>query len=295
MKNLKNEYKNAIILTLAMLVMAIGLNLFFIPAGVFTTGTMGLAQEISNIIERIANISNSNNMTTITSIVYLLINAPIIVLGWYKVGKKFTIRTFFAITMLSIFTAIIPADHVYVTEPLLAIITGSILIGLATGLSLKIGASSGGTDIIALYISLFWGKSFGVFNFIINVFVIIIAVMLTGDLTTGVLMMMSIFTISTVIDKVHTSQEKRTIFCVTREIETVREALLKNHMRGITIFNTEGGLTKEQSHTIMITVELGELYAVIDTIKTVDSRCFINVYKVEALFGDFINNYQKKL
>lgn len=294
-KSLQLEIKNLSLITFAMFLMAVGLNMFFVPSGVFTTGTMGFSQEIAIILAKLSDNIANIAYTLLTSIIYWIINVPIILLGWFKVGRKFTLRTFFGITMLSIFTALIPSHIIYVEDQLLSVITGSILIGTATGLSLRVGASSGGTDIIALYISLFLNKSFGLFNFLINLIVITIAIILNNDLTTGILMMVSIFIISTIVDKIYNLLEKRTLFIVTKEYEKVREAFLKAHYRGLTVMDTEGGLTREKSKTIMITVERGELYSVIETVKNEDPKCFINIYKVDSVIGEFNNNYRTKL
>ncbi len=287
--NVKTEIKSLSIITVGMFLFAIGLNLFLIPSNILTTGVMGFSQELAIIINKFVEIGD------ISPIIYWIINIPTIFLGWKKIGKKFTIRTFYAVTVTTLFTAIIPSTHTLVEDPLLGVFAGSIIIGFGAGLALKVGGSSGGTDIISLYISIFLGKSFGTYNLILNSFVIILAVFLTGDITVGILMFISTYLISLTVDKTHNSVEKHTLFIITKNGDQVREAILNSYRRGLTIFNTEGGLTREPNTTIMMTVERGQLLGVLDTIKKTDDKAFINIYKVSSVVGEFENHYKNLL
>lgn len=285
----KKEIINLLYIALGCFIFAIGINLFLTPAGVFSAGLFGFAQEISAILNSLFGTGD------LTSIIYFLLNIPAVLLGWFKVGKKFTLRTFLAIFLISFFTAIIPKDVILVPDTLLAIITAGLFIGLGVGLTLRYGGSTGGTDIIALFFSLVKGKSFGVINIIVNSGVIILAMLLLQDFTTGIYMVIILFVSGVVIDKVHNANDKLTLFIITKNEKTVRETLLANHVRGLTIFDTVGGLSQEKSNTIMIVVSKGEFYSVIDTIKSADEKAFINVFKVDKLLGNFEDRYKEIL
>ena len=283
------EIINLVWISIGCFVFALGVNLFLSPANVYTTGLLGLSQEISVIL------SNIFNTPDITSILYLLLNIPAVLLGWFKVGKKFTLRTFFAIALLSLFTALIPNDKVYITDKLLAIITSGLFMGAGVGITLKHGSSTGGTDIFALFISLFRGKSFGVYNLALNSIVIALAIILNQDVTTGVYMLVSLYVTGIVVDKVHTANDKYTLYIVTSQLDEVRKAMLENVVRGLTIFESEGGKTHFKNNTIMTTIEKGELYSAIDVIKHADEKAFITILKTEKVVGTFENNYLKIL
>lgn len=289
MKIDKNELNNLAWIALGCFIFAIGINLFLTPAGVLSAGLFGLAQEISIILTNIFGVQN------LTSIVYFLLNIPAVLLGWFKVGHRFTLRTFFAIFLISLFTAIIPNDIVVVPDTLLSIVTASMFMGLGVGLCLRYGGSTGGTDIVALFFSLVKGKSFGTFNLLVNSIVIIIAIILLQDFTTGIYMVIVLYAVGIVVDKVHNANDKLTLFIVTRKEEEVRTHMLKNHVRGLTIFNTIGGLSQEANNTIMVSISKGELYGVVSTIKEADAGAFINVYKVDKLMGNFEDRYREIL
>lgn len=285
----KTEYKNILWITLGSFIFVLGVNLFLTPVGIYTTGMLGLSQEISTL----SNLAF--NTPDLTSIIFLLLNIPAILLGWFKVGKKFTFRTFYAIILISFYTTIIPNDQILITDDLLSVITSGLFMGAGVGINLKFGSSSGGTDIIALFVSLTKGKGFGIYNIGLNLIVIILAVFLSKDFTMGILMLILIYTVSIVIDKVHNSHEKLTLFIVTNNTQAIKQSLLNNYVRGLTIIDSQGGMSGSKNNTIMFTISKGELYSVIETIKQNDSKAFINIYNVERVVGYFENNYKNIL
>lgn len=286
MKFTKDEIQNIFWIILGCLIMVIGVNLFLIPINLFSTGLMGFSQELAALASHLTGVSDQ------TGIIYFILNIPIIVLGWLKVGKKFTIRTLIAVIFISFFQIIIPSDNVLVADPLLAIITSGLFIGSGIGITLKRGASTGGTDIIVLYISLVKGKSFGVYNLIFNLIVIIGAILITSDLQVAILMLILIYTVGVMIDKIHNSHEKLTLLVMTTKADSVTESLLKGTARGVTVVDSRGGLTKAENNTLITTISKAQLYACLSAIKAADEKAFINILPVENVVGFFPNNYK---
>ncbi len=287
MNLLKSETKNLGIIALGCLIMVLGLNLFLIPVDLYSTGLMGFSQEVAVIVSRLTGIADQ------TGAIYFLLNIPIIILGWLKVGKKFTLRTFWAVILISFFQIVIPSDNVIVDDTLLAVITSGLFIGGGIGLTLRCGASTGGTDIIALYISLVKGKSFGVYNLILNLVVIVGAILVTGDIQVAILMLILLYTTGVVIDKIHNSNEKLTLFIMTTKADEVTNSLLAGQSsRGVTIVDSKGGLTKQANNTLITTISKGQLYACLSAIKSADEKAFINILPVENVVGFFPNNYK---
>lgn len=289
MKFIKSEYKNLFYITIGTLIMIIGVNLFLTPAGIYTTGILGLSQEISSVIDHFLGTGD------LSPIIYWLLNVPIILLGWFKVGKKFTLRTFYAITLISLFSQFIPNDIVLISDQTLAVITSALFMGTGIGLTLKYGASTGGTDILAVYLSLTKGKAFGPFNLLLNSIVIVIAISLTRNFTIGVLMLISIYIIGLVIDKVHNSHEKISLFIVTSNPQAIRDAIFATTPHTCTIIDSIGGRDYHKSNIVMVTLSKAELYRFVEDIKAVDEKAWINVVPVENVVGYFENNFRKIL
>ncbi len=230
-------------------------------------------------------------------IVYFLINIPILLLGYFKVGKKFTVKTLIIVAFTSIFISIIPIPATPIFEDtLLAVITTALLSGAGVAILLGMGASSGGTDIIALYMSIEKGKSFGTFNTAFNAVVIGLAVLLTGELTTAVYLLIFVFIFSYTIDKIHNSSEKFTMIIVTSQSAAVKENLFGAGVRrGITVMDSRGGYTGNPNNTLIITCERKEYPELARMIKDVDSKAFISTFKTQEVIGEFENTYLKTL
>lgn len=130
---------------------SLAINLFIVPNNLYTGGILGFAQLIRTAINSIFNL---NVNFDISSIIYYLINIPLFLIAYKKISKTFFIRTLFAVTINSIFLAIIPIP----SEPLMHDLLGNVLIGgilggIGIGMVLSTGSSTGGTDIIGIALS----------------------------------------------------------------------------------------------------------------------------------------------
>src|SRR5690606_35758978 len=108
-----------------------------------------------------------------------LLNIPVTILGWKKVSKSFTLYSFISVIFSSLFLNIIPI--VKLSEDIfLNAVFGGVISGLGVGITLRYGASTGGMDIIAVYLSYLVEGSVGKYNFILNSFIILAAGLLYG-------------------------------------------------------------------------------------------------------------------
>lgn len=269
----------------------LGINMFLAPANLFPIGTMGLVYEISFVLDKMFGITIS------ADIGYFVINIPILVLGYLKVGKKFTVKTLIVVAFTSVFMSLIPVPaQPIMDDTMLAIIAGALISGIGVALLLRVGASSGGTDIIALYMSIAKGKSFGTFNTAFNGVVIVIAVVLTKDLSTAIYLMIYVYILSVTIDKIHNSSEKYTMIIVTSHSATIKQNLFGAGVRrGITVIESKGGYTGNPNNTLIITCERNEYPELTRMIKNVDPKSFISTFKTQDVVGEFENTYLKTL
>lgn len=283
--------KSLIISIFGVFIYTLGINVFLTPAQLFPIGTMGLVYELSFAAEKFLGISFSADLG------YFLINIPILLLGYFKVGKKFTVKTLIVVVFTSLFISIIPIpDKPIIDDTLLAVISGALVSGAGVAVLLRVGASSGGTDIIALYMSIAKGKSFGTFNTAFNGIVIGLAVLLTGELTTAVYLLIYVFIYSYAIDKIHNSSEKFTMIIVTGHSTAVKQSLFGAGVRrGITVIDSKGGYTGNPNNTLIITCERNEYPELTRMIKDVDSKAFISTFKTQDVVGEFENTYLKTL
>ncbi len=232
---MSNNIKTIFAILLGSFIYVLGINLFLEPLDLFTIGVMGFAQVINVVVNKfITNID-------VTSYVYFLVNMPVIIFGFFKVGKKFIARSFLAILFSAIFQGIIPNDIVLIDDAFLSVVASAILSGIGIGILLNVGSSTGGTDIIALYFSIIREKSFGLYNLAVNGVIVLMIALLTQDLKTSLLFIILLYILGVVIDKVHNSSVKSIAIIVTNNEREVSAKIINDLGKGVTILESKGG------------------------------------------------------
>ncbi len=303
---LKNNIKVVSQILLGSIIYVIGINFFLVPSGIFTTGLMGIAQEISGTISLVFNldlVGTDKLYILIQTFAYWALNIPILIFGFNKVGKKFTIKTFIISSVVTqFFFNTLVINHNIITEggkttlasEIVAVIAGSILIGIGMGLIIKSQASTGGTDILSVYFSLYKGISFGTVNLVINAIVVVWAIALTKDLTTGILIFISLYIQSFVVDTIYNYNKKITLIIFTHKEKEVAELILDNK-RSYTKLEGVSGYTKEKISVLLVIINKEEARSFTELIEKIDENVFIDMISTESVKGNFSNKYFKDL
>ncbi|WP_396193591.1 YitT family protein [Fictibacillus barbaricus] len=260
---------------------AISLNIFLIPAKVYASGFTGIAQLISSLLE-------NTSFPITTGILYFIFNIPVSILGWFKVGKSFTVYSFFSVLMITFFLQVIPITEVS-TDILLNAVFGGVIAALGVGLTLKYGASTGGLDIIAMVLSRMKNKPIGGYFFILNGLIILAAGYLFGW-EKALYTLVALYVSSRVIDTVHTRHEKLTAMIVTKKGKELQEAIHGQMVRGITIIPAKGAFSKQEKEMLIIVITRYELYDLEQVLKEVDPNAFTNIVHTTGIFGFFRND-----
>lgn len=104
--------------------------------------------------------------------------------------------------------------------------------------------------------------------------------------------LVSIFVLGKVIDKVHTHHVKLTLMIITRKGEEVKQHLLKNVYRGVTVIDSIGGYSNEQSNVIITVISRYELTEVKTLIEEIDPEAFVNITETLEVMGLFHRKQQ---
>ncbi|MDP4164162.1 MAG: YitT family protein, partial [Bacillota bacterium] len=124
------QVKKCTVVLMGALLNAIGMNLFLIPANVYASGFAGIAQLLSKVIAQYASMHLSTGM------LLLILNIPVTILGWVKVGKSFTLFSFISVFFRSIFLQIIPVKEVS-HDILLNAVFGGVIVSVGVGFTLR--------------------------------------------------------------------------------------------------------------------------------------------------------------
>lgn len=280
------QVKRIVVILITGLTAAVGLNYFLIPAKVFSAGMNGVAQIIATLLYTHLHISID------TGLFILLLNVPIAILGFVKLGKAATIYSFVNVICVSVMTMLLPTQ-VITDNPLMNAIVGGVLLGVGAGLSLKMGFTTGGMDIISLVLSKTTGRTVGNYMFILNGLIVAVA----GFIFTwesALYTIISIYCMSQVVDMIHTAHQKLTALIVTTNPDIVTKAIAENLVRGMTLMPSVGGYTRQEGQMIMMVITRYELYDLEQTVHEADQNAFIDFIPTQSVSGRFANEEEQK-
>ncbi|HEX6923565.1 MAG TPA: YitT family protein [Bacillales bacterium] len=273
-----NEGKVTAIVIIGAILNAASLDLFLIPAHVYASGFTGVAQLLSSLLQ-------STPITLSTGILLFLLNIPVAYLGWKRVGKRFTFYSFLSVVMTTLFLETFPV-HAISNNILLNAIFGGVLGAIGIGITLKWGASTGGSDIIALVLSRMKDRPIGLYFFILNGIITFSAGLLFGW-EKALYTLVAIYASSRVIDAIHTRHQKLTAMIITGKGQEIQKAIHDKMVRGITRVPAKGAFRGEDKEMLMIVVTRYELYDLEMTINEVDPHAFTNIVQTAGIFGFF--------
>lgn len=275
----KDLAKKIVVILFTGLTGAVGLNYFLIPANVFSAGMTGIAQILEHLL-------TSFGLTIDTGILIFLLNVPVFILGFIKLGKSAMILSFANVISMSAFTTIIPVGQV-TDNVLMNAITGGVLLGIGAGFSLKLGFTTGGLDIVSLLLSKTTGRTVGNYMMLLNgVIVVVAGFFFTWE--SALYTIITIFTMSSVVDFVHTSHQKMTAFISTNKSKEMSEALGRELLRGLTVIPARGGFSSTEREVIMIVLTRYELYTLKQVVTDIDPNSFTNIMATDSVVGSFL-------
>ena len=282
---ISDEVKRIAVAILAGVVLAVGLNFFMIPGNIFASGFNGIAQLLSSILDKMFQIKID------TGYFILLLNIPVGILGWLKVGRNFTYYSVVTVISTTFFAIVIPVQR-FTPDPLMSGLFGGVLTGIGIGAALRYGFSTGGMDIIAVILNKTTGKSVGFVMLIINMLIILTAGFFFGW-QSALYTIISNYAMTRVIDGIHTSHQKLTAFVVTNRSKNIIPVLQQSLVRGVTIMPSKGGYSGEDSQVLMIVITRYELYHFKQIISQEDPTAFVNFVNTSDIAGNFFDEDQQ--
>ena len=260
-------------------VMAVNLRTFVHTGGLLPGGIAGLTVLVQGIFQRFMGLDIPYGR------LYLLLNAFPILLAVRKIGKKFTAYSCITIATVTILTEVLPTSTI-TYDTLLISVFGGIINGAAISLALFAGATSGGTDFIAIYMS----ERYSVdgFNYVLGFNAVILGC--AGLLFGWDKALYSIifqFASTQVIHVMNNRYKKNTLFIVTNKPEEVVKCLNSDVRHGVTEMHVFGTYKQQDRTLIYSVISTPELKMVLKDLKKVDPAAFINVIKTDQVSGRF--------
>ena len=268
-------------ITLASLIFGIGISLFIDPNNLAPGGVSGLSIILSRLIPASAGT------------LFLLLNIPIMILGMWKFGLKFIVSTLFATFMVSFSTNLFTMFSPLTQDPFMGAVFGGVLVAVGIGLVLRVGATTGGTDIVVKCLKL--KKPYlktGTIFLLIDGVIICIGGIVFQNMESVLYSVISAAVTSKVLDLVlYGNDEAKMIYIISNSPKVIAERILKELDTGVTYLTGTGAYKKEEKQVILCVVRKQLAYKVEEVVKQEDSRAFMIISNATEIYGEGYKSY----
>lgn len=268
---------------------AAGINLFVVPSSLYTGGVMGICQVIRTLLAEFLHVEFT--AFDIAGVIYYLINVPIFIIAFTKIGRKFLFKTVISVTAMTLFLSLIPIT-VVVEDVMAACVVGGIISGAGSGILLRMGSSGGGMDVVGVMLAR-WKQDFSVgkVGLLVNLALYATCAFLF-DIEIVVYSVIYAAVYSVAMDKVHTQNINVEVHVITKEDTTALEKEVFQELgRGVTKWSTLGAYTYDRSHILYIMLSKYEVGRLKVIVHKYDPNAFIVVNEGVSVIG----HYLKKL
>ena len=255
--------------------MAAGTSLFLLPNQLSSGGFTGIA----TITYYLFNIP----VGTFT----LLLNIPLFILTFIKVGKEVAIKGIVGTIILSVFIDLLDKVTPLTDDRFLACIYGGILSGIGTALVLKANASTGGSDLLSYIIKAF-KPHYRTSNLIviIDIVIIVMNVIFFKEIEVGLYSAIAIYLMGKMIDIVFEGiYFTKTLFIVSDKYEEIAEEIGKKLERGSTGLYAKGMYTNEEKMMLWCVASRGEVVKIQQIVQSIDKKAFIVISNAREAWG----------
>lgn len=278
MKNFlsRSRLLSALLVVLGNFLYALTVKLFVLDANLMSCGTTGLALVV-------------NHLTRFPVPVFILcFNILMLMLGWWILGRQFAMSTVFSSLFYPLALEVLnrTLGDIHITDSMeLIVVFAGLGLGLSLGMVIRGGASTGGMDIPPLVLNRFFripvSASLWAFDFCI-----LLSQMLfhpLEDLLYGVLL---IIVVSIALNKVMLLGTSKTeVKIISEKATEIRDAILSQVDRGVTVLHGEGGYSHRNTEVILSIVSNHELHKIERLARDIDPQSFVIVNRVSEVWG----------
>ena len=292
---MKKENVKEIIIKLVLIVVAsflygLGIKRIVQPKNFLSGGVAGFTVLVSRYVS--IKLDKAQLESLLYSILYIAFNVPIIIFGLKKVGKQFIYYSIINVVLFSTFVSVIPSTWFYKLQlDSLDMLTSAIVVGLLCGVSSVIcflnGFSTGGTDIISMYLSRTKGKGIGSYNFVINAFILLIGGIVFKDFASLIYTIIYFFINTLVINNLYIGHKKVLMEIITNKSDILVDKLMEESNHGCTILDVVGAYSKKEKKMLRIVIASNQTRRICEKIRELDKDSFTTLVEVKQVAGKF--------
>lgn len=274
------------ILTIAGIINAFGVTFFLYPVNLYDSGISGTSMLLSQITPDYLTLS----------IFIIILNFPLFLYGFKKMGLSFTIRSIYAVSVYSLsawlITDVLPIN-VSVASPLaeqdllLCAIFGGLISGIGSGITIRFGGAMDGIEILSILFAKKLNITVGIFVMGFNMILYIIAGFI---LSSWILPLYSIITYAVALKAVDFIVEgldkTKSAMIITDNPQEICEALSKEFKNGITLLNAKGYFSDTNKTMIYFVVNRFQINKVRKIVRIYDKNAYITITEVSDVLGN---------
>lgn len=270
--------KDILVLNAGTILVALGVYFFKMPNHFSTGGVTGIAIVISRFLPGLS-----------TGSLVFLFNMALLAVGFLFLSRTFGLATVYSSTLMSVVIWVLervyPMDVPFTDEPLLELVFAVGLPALGSALLFNIGASTGGTDIIAMllkkYTSIDIGKALLAADFIVAFSACFVFGIKTGLFSILGLLMKSML-VDTVIEGIN---QCKYLHIICQNPDVVCDFIVQKLHRGATICEATGAYTHHKLYLVLSVVSRGQAVALRHFVRKVEPHAFIMTTSTSEIIG----------
>ena len=281
MKPYDKPAKRAAVTTLCMLagnaLLAFLVAAFIIPHDIIMGGTTGIGIVLSRVLPGLD-----------VSLLILILNLLLLLLGLVVLGKKFFLTTVSSSVLYPVMLGgfqRIPNIENLTADPVLAAIFAGVLMGIALGLVMRVGSSTGGMDVLNLVFAHWFHLPVAIFVWLGDI--IIVGGQALFSSSEKILLGILVLVLETIIlDKAMIlGKSQIQIFVVSEKFEAIRSMLLNEIEAGVTMTMIETGRLEKEQKGVLCVIPQRKLYNATHRIQDIDPLAFITITQINEVRG----------
>lgn len=280
--------KDMVMINVGMAIYDVGWAAFLLPYKITTGGMAGAAAVLEYAI-------GFPMQTTI-----LLVNSILMLIAWWQLGTKFTLKTaiavFALVGYLSLGRSLMISDNGQLFQVLgpgqesMACVLGAVLNGIGIGIIFTSGGCTGGWDIVAAVVNKYRNISLGRVMMFMDFFVISSTYFIFHDPKVVVLGFVTLILYTSTLDMVvNSSKQDIQITIYTKHHQSICEAIREATGHTTTLLWGEGGYSHMEMKVEVVIVHKREVVKVLRLIRDIDPEAFVTQHRVEGVYGKGFN------
>ena len=284
---LLRQLRNYGIITIAMLLGVIGVNLFLLPNEITTGGLMGIA----SIVYWGTGIPMQNT--------FFVLNAVLLIVALKVLGWHFCAKTIYAVIVFTVGSTVLqsfmpPGLHLLADQKFMACMVGAVFLGTSIGMGLSAGGSTGGSDVIAAMIHKYRDVSLGHIILFCDLTIITSSYVVLQDWEKVLYGYVLLFVISFVVDHlVNSLRQSVQFFIISDKYQEIGEAINEIADRGCSMLNGSGFFTKKDIKVIFCIAKKSESNFIFELINEIDPNAFVAQSAVVGVYGQGFDHVKK--